>query len=79
MKDTTPIPFAEPSVRPASFCHPGRANRKRRIVYDEIRYRTRHRNAFCRLKDFRRATRHDKFAANFLSAVALATLVEFWQ
>ena len=60
---------------------PGRANRKRRIVYDKIRYRTRHliENAFCRLKDFRRvATRYDKLAANFLSAVALAALVAFW-
>jgi len=60
---------------------PGRANRKRRIVYDKKRYRERHRieNAFCRLKDFRRvATRYDKLAANFLSAVALVTLVQFW-
>jgi transposase len=60
---------------------PGRANRKRKIAYDQTRYRERHRieNAFCRLKDFRRvATRYDKLAANFLSAVALATLVVFW-
>ncbi|HEV7251586.1 MAG TPA: IS5/IS1182 family transposase, partial [Mesorhizobium sp.] len=35
--------------------------------------------AFCRLKDFRRiATRYDKLARNFLSAVILATLVAFW-
>jgi transposase len=60
---------------------PGRTNRKRQIAYDQTRYRERHRveNAFCRLKDFRRvATRYDKLAANFLSAVALATLVAFW-
>ena len=60
---------------------PGRATRKRRIVYDKARYRERHliENAFCRIKDFRRvATRYDKLAANFLSAVALATLVAFW-
>ena len=60
---------------------PGRANRKRKIVFDKVRYRERHRieNAFCRLKDFRRvATRYDKLAANFLSAVALATLVAYW-
>lgn len=44
---------------------PGRANRKR--------------NAFCRLKDFRRvATRYDKLPANFLSGVALATALAFW-
>jgi transposase len=60
---------------------PGRCNRKRKIVYDKRRYRDRHliENAFCRLKDFRRvATRYDKLARNFLSAVALATLVAFW-
>jgi transposase len=60
---------------------PGRANRKRRIAYDKQRYRHRHliENAFCRLKDFRRvATRYDKLAANFLSAVALASLIAFW-
>ena len=35
--------------------------------------------AFCRLKDFRRvATRYDKLAANFGSAVALASIVAFW-
>ena len=34
---------------------------------------------FCRLKDFRRvATRYDKLAANFLSAVALAAVLAFW-
>lgn len=35
--------------------------------------------AFCRLKDFRQiATRYDKLARNFLSAVILATIVAFW-
>ncbi|NBJ11717.1 transposase [Microvirga sp. SYSU G3D207] len=35
--------------------------------------------AFCRLKDFRRlAIRYDNFAANFASAVALATIIAFW-
>ena len=60
---------------------PGRRSRKRTIRYDQQRYRGRHlvENAFCRLKDFRRvATRYDKLAANFLSAVALATAVAFW-
>jgi transposase len=60
---------------------PGRCNRKRAVRYDKQRYRGRHliENAFCRLKDFRRvATRYDKLAANFLSAVALATAVAFW-
>lgn len=60
---------------------PGRSNRKKPIRYDETRYRGRWRieAAFCRLKDFRRvATRYDKLARNFLSAVALATLIAFW-
>lgn len=60
---------------------PGRRNRKRKVVYDKPRYRERHRieNAFCRLKDFRRvATRYDKLAINFLSGVALATLLAYW-
>ncbi|MBX9858304.1 MAG: transposase [Sphingomonas sp.] len=60
---------------------PGRRNRKRAIRYDRQRYRSRHliENAFCRIKDFRRvATRYDKLAANFLSAVALATAIAFW-
>ena len=60
---------------------PGRSNRKRAIRYDTKRYKNRHliENAFCRLKDFRRvATRYDKLARNFLSAVAIATLVAFW-
>ena len=60
---------------------PGRVNRKRRIHHDKRRYRRRHliENAFCRLKDFRRvATRYDKLAANFLSAVALAVILAFW-
>ncbi|NKD56100.1 IS5/IS1182 family transposase, partial [Haematospirillum sp. H4485] len=36
-------------------------------------------NAFCRIKDFRRvATRYDKLDRNFLSDVALATLLAFW-
>ena len=59
---------------------PGRITRKKKVVYDRARYRDRHliENAFCRLKDFRRiATRYDKLAANFLSAVALAALLAF--
>lgn len=60
---------------------PGRSNRKKSINYDKSLYRGRWRieAAFCRLKDFRRiATRYDKLARNFLSAVALATLIAFW-
>ena len=60
---------------------PGRRNRKRPIQYDERRYRDRWRveAMFCRLKDFRRvATRYDKLARNYLSAVHLAAAIAFW-
>ncbi len=60
---------------------PGRRNRKRPIQYDERRYKDRWRveAMFWRLKDFRRvATRYDKLARNFLSAVSLAAAVAFW-
>ena len=60
---------------------PGKANRKRKIPLDKSRYRSRRliENAFCRLKDFRRvATRYDKLARNFLSAVALAVILAYW-
>ena len=60
---------------------PSRSNRERSIRYDERLYKERHliENVFCRLKDFRRvATRYDKLARKFLSAVALAILIAFW-
>lgn len=60
---------------------PGRRTRKRPVRYDSRRCRGR-RNigaGICRLKDFRRvATRYDKLAANFASAVALAAAVALW-
>jgi transposase len=51
------------------------------VKHDKRGYRDRWRieAAICRLKDFRRvATRNDKLALNFLSAVALAAIVAFW-
>lgn len=67
---------------------PGRRNRKRPIQYDERRYKDRWRveAMFCRLKELgfarlrprRIATRYDKLARNFLSAVSLAAAVAFW-
>eukprot|EP00873_Tetraselmis_striata_P030084 jgi/Tetstr1/450348/TSEL_037384.t1 len=60
---------------------PGRKNRKRAIHYDQKRYKDRWRveAMFCRLKDFRRvATRYDKLARNYLSAVMLAAAVAYW-
>lgn len=60
---------------------PGRCNRKGPIQYDERRYKDRWRveAMFCRLEDFRRiATRHNKLARNFLSAISLAAALAFW-
>jgi transposase len=60
---------------------PGRRSRRRPDRHDARRYRGRWaiEAAICRLKDFRRvATRYDKLAANFASAVALASIVAFW-
>lgn len=60
---------------------PGTRARKRQIRHDRRRYRERWRikATFCRLKEFRRiATRYDKLACNYASAVALAAVVAFW-
>jgi transposase len=61
---------------------PGHRDRKRPIQYDKRRYKDRWRveAMFCRLKDFRRiATRYDKLARDFLSAVSLAAAAAaFW-
>ena len=60
---------------------PSKSNRKVQIEHDRQIYRQRNvvERMFCRFKDWRRvATRYDKLARNFLSAVALAILVAFW-
>src|SRR5919106_5595305 len=78
----TPMPCARGSeLTESNRSSPAGINRKRTIRYDEKRYKDRWRieAAFCRLKDFRRiATRYDKLAVNFLTAVALATIIAFW-
>jgi len=60
---------------------PSTASRKRAIPYDAVAYRDRNmiERAFCSLKDYRRiATRYDKLARNFLSAVAIAAVILWW-
>ncbi len=60
---------------------PSTASRKRAIPYDATAYRDRNmiERAFCSLKDYRRiATRYDKLARNFLSAVAIAAIIIWW-
>jgi transposase len=65
-------------IRP---CISGRKWRGKAIRNDKRRYRRRNRIEimFGRLKDWRRvATRYDRCAKTFLSAVALAATVMFW-
>lgn len=60
---------------------PPNPTRKHPAYYDPVAYRARNtiERMFCRLKDFRRiATRYDKRADNFLSAVLLASAVTWW-
>ena len=62
-------------------CIPSSRSRKRPYPYDQALYRERHRieNMFGRLKDWRRiATRYDRCAHTFMSAICLAAAVIFW-
>ena len=75
--EITPAPRTL-TIRP---CIPGRKSRGKTVRYDKRRYRRRNRIEimFGRLKDWRRvATRYDRCAKTFLSAVALAAIVIFW-
>ncbi len=60
---------------------PGRKSRTRKVRFDRSRYKSRWmvEAVFCRLKDFRRvATRYDKLARNYMSTLAIATIVAYW-
>lgn len=60
---------------------PSTRSRKTPIPHDTEAYRDRNliERAFCRLKDWRRvATRYDKLAINFASAVAIAAIIIWW-
>jgi transposase len=60
---------------------PPTRSRKTPISYDRDVYRTRNlvERLWCRLKDWRRlATRHDKFAANYMAGVFVAATLTFW-
>jgi transposase len=62
-------------------CIPPRSNRKRNIPYDKALYKTRAKIEimFGRLKDWRRvATRYDRCAHTFFSAICIAASVAFW-
>jgi transposase len=62
-------------------CIPGRSNRKAPIPYNADLYKQRNRieRMFGRLKDWRRiATRYDRCAHTFMSAICIAATVIFW-
>ena len=62
-------------------CIPGRANRKKPVAYDVELYKKRNliERMFARLKDWRRiATRYDRCAHTFFSAICIAAIVIFW-
>ena len=70
--------LTERNIKP---CIPGRANRKEPIVYDTELYKSRNliERLFGRLKDWRRiATRYDRCAHTFYSAICIAATVIFW-
>ena len=60
---------------------PGKSNRKKRIRHNKTAYKKRNviERCFGRLKDFRRiATRYDKLADIYLSALCLVATVAYW-
>jgi transposase len=71
-------PLKERGIKPVI---PGKSNRKRKIRHDKKAYKSRNvvERCFCRLKDFRRiATRYDKLAENFFSALCFAATLAYW-
>jgi len=70
--------LAERRITP---CIPPRSNRKVQIDYDKLLYKQRHKieNVFGRIKDWRRvATRHDRCAHTFMSAISIAATMCYW-
>lgn len=62
-------------------CIPPTRSRKKPVDHDKILYCQRHKieNMFGRLKDWRRiATRYDRCAHTFFSAICIAAAVIFW-
>jgi len=62
-------------------CIPPKKNRKVKIEYDKTLYKQRHKveNMFGQLKDWRRiATRYDRCAHTFFSAICIAAFVIWW-
>ena len=62
-------------------CIPPRKNRKVQYHYDKVLYRQRHKieNVFARIKDWWQvATRYDRCAHTFMSAISIAATVCYW-
>lgn len=62
-------------------CIPSSRSRKVPFPYDKGIYRQRHKveNLFAKLKDWRRiATRYDRCAHTFFSAICIAATIIFW-
>ncbi|OKP63822.1 IS5 family transposase [Ensifer adhaerens] len=62
-------------------CIPSSKSRTKPYAYDKALYRRRHKveNLFVKLKDWRRiATRYDRCAHTFFSAICIAASVIFW-
>ena len=69
------------AARGIAPCIPSTRSRKVPLPHDRVLYRQRHRveNMFGRLKDWRRvATRYDRCAHTFFSAICIAATLTFW-
>ena len=69
------------AMRGIEACIPGRSCRKIEIAYNKEIYKQRHKveNMFARIKDWRRiATRYDRCAHTFLSAITIAATISYW-
>lgn len=69
------------NARNIKACIPPRSNRKTPRSYSKTLYKQRHKveNMFAKLKDWRRiATRYDRCAHTFMSAICIAATVIFW-
>jgi len=69
------------NTRKIKACIPPRSNRTAPTSYPKSMYKHRHKveNMFAKLKDWRRiATRYDRCAHTFMSAICIAATVIFW-
>ena len=72
---------AELKARGIEPCIPSSKSRNKPYPYDKALYRQRHKveNLFARLKDWRRvATRYDRCAHTFFSAICIAATISCW-